>query len=270
MLSTRFFPLSVLFCAGVSAISAQVIVTDAFSYADGDLAAVSSWNAITVSGGTPNLSVESGAVSYETGADTTIRTLYQRDLGQTVSSGSLYYTFTFNASVASTTSGGQRIAGFGTGAAASDSMRGQLWLKGGSTADTFLFGVSTAAGSSASTAWWGSDLSINTDYQIVLGYDLDSGNSALWIDPTSEGSVSLASIDASAISGRSTIGLYNRTNVNLGSYTIDDLVVSTAFPISAVPEPETYGLLAGSLMLGMALWHRRRCVAPSGDGTNVS
>lgn len=241
---------------------AQVLVTDSFDYADGALDAVSSWSAITVSGGSPNLNVASGAVSYETGADTTIRTLYQLDLGQTVSTGSLFYAFTFNASVASTTGGGQRLAGFGTGAAASDSMRAQLWLKGGSTADSFVFGVSTAAGSSASTAWWATDLSIGTDYQIVMEYDLETGTSALWIDPASSASLSVASTDGSFVSARSTMGLYNRTNVNLGSYTIDNLVVSTAFPVSSVPEPSVFGLLAGALVLfGVSRRSRRRQVA---------
>jgi len=245
-MKSTLIPAGLAFSALFSCAHATVLVSENFFYADGLLQNVSSWDPVKVSGSDGNLAVESGALTYTTTADTSLRTLYQYELGESVASGSLYYAFLFRASEASTTSGGQRIAGFGTGAAGTDSMRGQLWLKSGGDDGTFLFGISTYAGSSSLTNWWGSGLETNTDYLVVVKYDLDIGTSQLWIDPTSSESPSITAIDALNTSTRSTMGFYNRTNVNLGSFMIDDLVVGTSFgdvALATIPEPTSLCLL---------------------------
>jgi hypothetical protein len=257
----RYFTLllSTLALAALPA-SATILLTDSFIYADGLLqtTGAANWTVVDYSGGTGsagNLAVAGGAVSYANDADTSLRNLYQSPLSATVSSGLSYYSFTFNASAASTTSGGQRISGLGDGS--TESMRGQVWLKGGSAADTFLLGITNSSGSGGDAVWWATDLAINTNYQVVVEYDRSAGTSQLWLDPLS---VASTSVSDGAVSGssRSTMVLYNRTNVNLGNYTIDDLIVATTFAEVAVPEPDVFALLASIPALMLVMLRRRK------------
>jgi hypothetical protein len=240
--------------------SATILLTDSFAYADGLLQTTGSanWTTSDYSGGTGaagNLNVAGGAVSFVDDADTTRRIVYQSPLSEPVTSGTVYFSYTFNASAASTTSGGQRISGLGD--STTESMRGQVWLKAGSAAGTFLLGITNSSGSGSAAVWWGSDLVINTDYQVVVEYDRSAGTSQLWLDPVSIASTSITDGTTSG-SSRSSMVLYNRTNVNLGSYSIDDLVVATTFAEVAVPEPSLFALLASLPAFMLVIIRRRR------------
>lgn len=251
------FPAALAFAALPA--SATILLTDSFEYQDGLLqtTGAANWTEVDFSGGTGaagNLTVANNAVSFVNDAATTRRIVYQSPLSSTVSSGLVYFSYTFNASAASTTTGGQRIAGLGDGT--TESMRGQVWLKTGSAADTFILGITNSSGSSGVAAWWGTDLAVNTDYQVVVEYNRTAGTSQLWINPVSIASSSITDGTTSG-SNRSAMVLYNRTNVNLGSYTIDDLLVATTFE-EVVPEPEAFALLAGIPVLILVLVRRRK------------
>lgn len=241
--------------------SAVVLYSDSFTYEDGLLQTTGAANWTTAdysggSGGAGNLTVVGGAVSLVNDGDTTRRVIYQAPLAETVTAGSVFLGFTFSTSVATATTGGQRIAAFGDGS--TEGMRGQVWLKTGSTPGTVLLGVSNSSGSSAATTWWGSDLLTATDYRVVVEYDRTAGTSRMWIDPVSIDSLFVADAAVSG-SNRASVVLYNRTNVNLGSYLIDDVIAGTTFSDAtmAIPEPGTFALLLTLPVLGLVALRRR-------------
>lgn len=71
------------------------------------------------------------------------------------------------------------------------------------------------------------DLDLNTQHTVVTRYDLVSGLSTLWIDPTAETDFSVTARDPVNLNLISSVAL--RENVGMGSVVVDDLIVATTF-----------------------------------------
>jgi hypothetical protein len=81
------------------------------------------------------------------------------------------------------------------------------------------------------------DCSLDTDYFVVARYNSGTGESVLWVNPTSEASQSTAATDSAITSSVGAYGL--REDTGIGNLQISNLVVSTFFPNIAVPAPIT-------------------------------
>jgi len=125
-----------------------------------------------------------------------------------------------------------------------------------STGHDFTFGLGSSSSSTAVN--WASDLSFNHDYRVVIAYDYDSGDSTLWVDPTSEADTSIT-YDG-AYSDAVTAMAFRQAYPSSDNFqVIDNLVVATTFQEALtgipVPEPATMALaaLGGLALLGMGL-----------------
>ena len=108
---------------------------------------------------------------------------------------------------------------------------------------TFRIGVANAANDTAQgagpTAIVPLDLTTNTDYQIVLRYDLDNGLASVWVNPASE-------VDATSVAGpitdygpltNSLKAFAFRQRVNSGRQLIRNVMVGTSFADVATNNP---------------------------------
>lgn len=105
-------------------------------------------------------------------------------------------------------------------------------------------------------AYWGSDLAFGTTYRVVTSYDGSTGNSKLWVDPSSEASTSVEATDGFAGDDFSNYALRQSSDSNVVEY-IDCLSVATTFneALTCIPEPASVVL---ALMAVMGLIGVRR------------
>jgi len=116
----------------------------------------------------------------------------------------------------------------------------------GAAVGTFRLAVSTETwANGAGTVEFPQDLTLNTDYLVVMKYDLSIDRATLWVDPLSEASASVVSTDAPSYAGIINAfalrqGTSNSTGAP-GDIYVDNLVVATSF-LEVVPEPSTAAL----------------------------
>jgi len=71
------------------------------------------------------------------------------------------------------------------------------------------------------------DLSLNTDYRVVLRYNVGTGVSTLWVNPSAESDPSVTATDVPSTLAISTFAFRQATGI--GTLTVDDLIVGTSF-----------------------------------------
>jgi hypothetical protein len=95
------------------------------------------------------------------------------------------------------------------------------------------------------------DLATNQTYLIVMRYNSGTAESVLWVNPSNEGSTSVA---ASDLSTPDTIGFYGlRQADTIGTSYLDNLIIGTSFSdvatITVTPIPLSYNYSAGAVAL---------------------
>lgn len=229
---------------------ADILYQDDFnSYADGNLVGQGGWAAHSGAGNKP-VQVSAGTITLEQSAGSGEDV--NHDLGATMGAGDKWF-YSFDVSV----SGSDSTVYFAHFLAGTF-YDGKLYVTP-STGPDFTFGLGSSSSSTAVN--WASDLSFNHNYQVVLAYDYDSGDSTLWVDPTSEASTSIT-YDGS-YSDAVTAMAFRQASPSSDNYqAIDNLVVATTFQEALtgvpVPEPATTALaaLGGLALIGMGL---KRC-----------
>lgn len=251
--------------SGVS--NAAILLTENFNYSDGAINTVSGGLWVSHGGGTTPLNVVSGKALINQGDTTGGRDDYNRALSSTFDPSSdntsvIYSGFIANWSVLPSlgTQDGSYFAHFKSSAASEFYGRINATLAGAASG-FFRVGITTETTSAANTQEVPLDLSLNTDYLIVTKLDLSTDRVTLWINPTSEASSNVVSIDAPTYAAGS-INAYalrqgtSGTGGYPGVLTVDGLKVATTFA-EVVPEPASLGLLAGAGVLAL----RRRRMA---------
>jgi hypothetical protein len=222
--------LTTLGVAGAFALSAHgtVILNEPFAYSDGSITANSGGIWTNHSGTALQVDVTSGVVN--------LSQLESEDVsaalagGPYTTNGYLYASLKVNFSALPAGSGGYFWHFKPTG----NDFRARLWSSvTGAAAGTFRVGI---AGGSGSAEFIPVDLSLGTEYKLVVRYNTTNAASTLWINPTSEAAATsradstdippapvappivLASLRQSTASGN-----------GMGVLTIDDLLVGTAF-----------------------------------------
>lgn len=234
--------------AGAVQAHAGILLSDTFSYPDGDLATVSGGKWVIHSGTTP-LNVTGGTLTV-TGANSEDQ---HADLaGAPISSGMLYAGF--DVTLTALPTGTTYFAHFYN---SSTTFRGKLFATtSGAATNLFKFAISNNASSVPSIA--SPDLSPDTTYHVVLALNPTDATTGvvttLYIDAASETG------GLTATDGTTSIGINSfafRQASGEGTMTVDNLVVATTFAEangSAVPEPASLGLL---VLGGLALLRRR-------------
>jgi len=97
----------------------------------------------------------------------------------------------------------------------------------GAPAGQFRLGVANTAAAITTNGLHPTFLTTNQTYQVVTRYNVGTAETALWINPASESSTSVAATDAA---GNITVDSYAfRQDNGIGVFTVDDLKVGTEF-----------------------------------------
>ncbi|GAA5481776.1 PEP-CTERM sorting domain-containing protein [Haloferula sargassicola] len=230
-----------VFLALCSTSFGTVLLTDDFSYPDGDLTTSAAWS--NHSGSGSFVQVTSQTITLVQGSGS--REDVNASLGITMGAGETYY-----ASFDVTVSGGSTTAYFAHFKDSATGFNGRIFVAAPSSGGDFTFGLSDV-GSSPDTTF-ATDFSFNTSYKLVVSYDYDTGLSELWVNPTSEASPSISSVTADPSQPMEAFAF--RQGSGNSTEVIDNLVVATTFA-EVVPEP-SITLLGGIGLLG--LLRRRR------------
>jgi len=106
--------------------------------------------------------------------------------------------------------------------------RGRVFASAqGASAGQFRLGVANGAASVGTNALHPTFLSTNVTYTVVTRYNVGTGETTLWINPTSEGSVSVTSTDAA--NSVTVFSFALRQSGGIGVFTLDDLKIGTQF-----------------------------------------
>ncbi len=231
-----------------AAARAAVILSDTFSYPDGVLQTVSAEKWVGHSGTTNQVDVASNALRLTDAKSQDVNSVL---VGQPYSASGtdiLFASFKVNFSALPSSTGGYYAHFRDTGIG----FRARVWaLAAGAAPGSFRLGVSSALGSPVN-AVLERDLSLNTDYTVVIRLVVNSAVTTLWIDPVSEADAGVSTDSGGAID----IATFAfRQASGIGTMTIDDLVVGTSFadvvqPGAQAPQilqhPQSQSVAAGS------------------------
>lgn len=246
--------LAILGWAGPS--TAAVIVSDDFNYADGNLTSVSGGNWVAFSGaGTLPVQVSSGSATVANVASGTSGEDLRLGLGSGFTTGVLYYSALITPlSAPTTTNGDYFFSGYST-ATTGGGYFGRLFLS--TTATGFTFSLSN--GGTTPTDWT-SDVTINTEYLVVLRLDVAARTATMGVfnpssAPTSDSQLTIAGGAASGTTGAIDSIAFRQGSGSGGfSNRIGGVMVSNSIA-EVIPEPST--ALLGLIGLGGLLRRRR-------------
>lgn len=197
---------------------------ETFTYPDGNLTAVSSW--VTHSGTGTDVQVVNGeAVLTSTNAPDDN---YQfRTQAEATATDIIYAAFRMKISGTQTTTTTYFAHFMNTGTY----FAARVFV-GLNDATTYKLGINST--STVPTSFWPTMLNKDQWYTVVIRYNAGTGVSTLWLDPTNESS---PSIDGpNTIAGTLISGFALRQSAGYGVATVDDINVTTVFPVAgAVP-----------------------------------
>ena len=219
-----------------STASAQVFATDDFSYT-GALTS-NGWTAHS-GAGNKILSADGSVatIDFSGGSGEDVNLLFTN--GAIGANDDVYASFTLNVPsgnpVNPDSSGSYCVhfkdSGFG--------FRGRFGLLSPAGTGDFQVAISTSSSNLGNGGIWASDLSFDTNYTIVISYDVATGESKLWVDPTSASSTSVSNTGSSG-SLIDSIALRQGSD-HTGFITVDDLVAGNSFSdvLAAAPGAAT-------------------------------
>jgi endonuclease/exonuclease/phosphatase family metal-dependent hydrolase len=211
----------ILLCLSAVLADAAVIFSDSFAYPDGALtnAAPTIW--IEHSAGTP-VQVVSGQAQISSSLTEDVHAALTNQPYATGSGVTLYASFTVNFT-ALPTSAGTYFASFN-----STSFRALVWASTANAASgLFRLGIGNTTGATAASGQLATDLALNTAYNIVIRYNVGTGQSTLWLNPVNETDPSISASDTATAISISNFSL--RQAAGEGTLLLDNLVIGTSF-----------------------------------------
>lgn len=217
----------VAFLACVCDARAAVVLAEKFGYADGSVTNVSALQWANHSGTGGQANVASGKLVLTEAESEDINARLDGRPYATNSLAVLYASFVLNCTALPSGTGGY-FAHFKDDT--TSGFRGRVFSStAGAAVGQFRLGVAAAAGTPSATL--ATDLSLNTDYRVVVRYAVATGVSTLWVNPSSEADPGVTSTDAAALLPVTSIAFRQSLSGGngIGSMTVDDLMVATSF-----------------------------------------
>ena len=222
-------------------VRSENVLSDSFSYANGPIVGAFGSPWINNSGTTPMLATNSSLeVSFSRAED--IAAPLSRIISTNAFDTAAYASFSVRF-LALPSTGGTYFAHF-TAATIGSAYRARIWATITNAAlGKFRFSIANNSLGSANSALWPSDLDTNVTYKVVTRYDLVSGLSKLWINPTVETDPSVTGTDAVVSADIVYFGF--RQSSGEGVSRVDDLRVGTTFNDVAGPNaPPTISIIS--------------------------
>lgn len=241
----------------MAASPAAPLITEGFDYPDGGITAGSGGTWANTSGTGTFVQIQNGQVANLT-AGSGSREDVNRSFGTSLTGGLVFAGFDLSISTPPAQgAGGDYFLHF-TDSNASN-FRGRVFVFGPAQAGgTFRLGLEN---DSASTAILSGDLAANATHRIIVGYDLDTKTSRLWVNSTDPANPTLSDTTAATSSANlGRIGLRQGGAATYSGLSVDNLIVAAAFAdttsFAPIPEPSAAVLL--SLGAGLFALRRRR------------
>lgn len=209
-----------LLCAACVSASADIILSDTFTYTNSVLANASAGKWHHTSGGNDQVNVTNGAV--ELNRNETEDVAATLPISYTSSSGTMLYAkFSVFVFAPDTLANGNYFAHLDGGAA-----RARIFMTtNGTVQGKFRLGL--ANGSNNVSVVWAVDLNTNQAYTVVMRQVISNATATLWVNPANESASSITAADPATAQSVNAFAL--RQDTGIGRFTLDDLVVATSF-----------------------------------------
>ena len=239
----------------------QTLLTETFSYAAGNLTAVSNggWAAHSGAGSNPVQVNASGAAIVRGGSAEDVNSVLS---ATPLTTGTLLASFTLDFSSGTLAASGVSSY-FLHFKDATTGFRARVFLGSATVADTDLFrlGIENDGSDGAATVAYSANLDRTASHQVTVAYDLAAGTSKLWINAPLNGPATVEDTVAATPLGMVGVALRQggsgTTTGNYSGLQVDNLTVM--YSPAVVPEPGTWAL--GMAGLGMLGWSIRRRAA---------
>jgi len=258
----------------VCSLQAQPLMQESFSYANGPLTNVAAgiWNWHSGSGGALTLDAVDGRAFVNQPDGSGGRDDYNRSIGASYdpavdNTTQLYLGFTVNFSALPFSSGtataGSYFAHFKASTVGSEFYARIGANQEGATLDTFRMAIANESWNTDNTVEFPLDLSLDTDYKIIVRLDLSTDQSTLWVNPVDENSTSVTALDPIGWAAGTVIDQFalrqgtSGSTGGPGSLYVDDVRFGTTFESAMVPEPNGLLLLGGLVIFGVHRLRRR-------------
>lgn len=263
-------------CAALQRADATLLFEDGFNYNTGGLNA-SDVSPAGLSGnawssGSSHITVVSGNLTYSGLQDlggNMVSNVWGVSAGSVINtytsqtSGSIYYSFLLNATVAPSTS--TYLTSLNPGTGTPNGSGDALQVDVAPATGGYEVGLRTAGASI--TLNTSTILSLNTTYLVVAEYTFGSlGSASLFLDPTPGGSQPTAAVTLAGngtVTSIADVGFKAQNTPTTGTFLLDNVLIGTTWgdvtPVAvAAPEPGSLSLiLAGLGALGLAARYRR-------------
>lgn len=217
---------------------------DSFGYLDGPLSGQGFWqrgvSQPTADNPSNYLVVEEGAVKFDwTTAAPVNNSVRVQFVDDALTEGWIYAAFDLHVAQAPQVA---PAAGSAPGFLSFDrsgggQLRGHVGIRAGGLANTFQLGISASSQFSENFVFSGQNLNVGTTYRVMVGHEIDTGQTRLWINTENPLEAAVASASGSRATDvrRIQLRLYNTNGgggtTNLGVFFVDNLLVRQITPV---------------------------------------
>jgi hypothetical protein len=223
---------------------ANIILSDSFTYPDGDIFAAPGSPWVVHSGATP-ANVASGQLKITSANSADVNALLAGAPYTTNSAAVLYASFKVKPTALPTAIGAYFAHFKDTNSGAATGFGARIWVSISNVVDMVLlpastvrFGIANGASGSVTNGQYPLDVTLNTTVTVVTRFVPATGQSTLWINPNAESDFSVTANDVGTVTRPNPIDVVAyafRQNSGEGTLLIDDLRVGTTFADVAGP-----------------------------------
>ena len=222
-----------LLLVGVNFSFGQLVI-ESFPYSDGNLVGNGNW--VNFSGTSGQIQVGSGVITLTDANSEDARVTFTAQ-----SSGTVYFGYDIQVTDPSSYTGTdfEYFSGFADGTTFENKVDIAAFSASG-----WKPGISNSAATAEAT--WASDLAYATTFRIVVGINISTGVSDLWVDPSSTSSTKITGTGSQSITEIDALYLRQSSATPNVSLTLDNLSISTdfddakTFPVAAVEDPTSF------------------------------